>query len=115
MIRTLQTLAYAALLIPYYALAQNREQNTTTGPSFKRFVESTVVPLGDAVIYLLYLVAFLAFLVGVLRYFLAGANEESRQKGKQFIFWGLIGLVVLFGVWGILRFMLETLALGRSV
>ena len=38
--------------------------------------------------------------LGVYRYFILGAeNESEREKGKQFVLWGIIGFVVIVSVW----------------
>lgn len=77
--------------------------------SFKEIVDSTIIPLGDTVIALLYAMAFLFFLFGVFKFFFSQQSDEGRQKGKQFMLWGLIALTVLFAVWGIVRLLLGVL------
>lgn len=61
-----------------------------------------------AIVPLLYALAFILFLIGVVRYFFLG-GDEGREKGKAFMVWGLIGLVVIFSVWGIVNLLLGTL------
>ena len=39
----------------------------------------------------------------------AGGGEEGREKGKKTILYGLIGMVVLFGVWGLVNILLSIL------
>ncbi|HEX8591367.1 MAG TPA: hypothetical protein VF696_01275 [Candidatus Paceibacterota bacterium] len=82
---------------------------TYAAQTFKQIVDSFFVPLGDLVVALLYALAFLFFLFGIVRFSLAGKNAEAREKGKQVMLWGIIALVVLFGVWGIVRFLLSVL------
>jgi hypothetical protein len=86
-------------------------QQAHAARTFAQIVNDSIVPLGDLVITLLYGVATILFLSGVLRYFfLSGQGaEEARQKGKQHMFWGIIGLVVLFSVWGLVRILLNLL------
>lgn len=79
--------------------------------SFKEFVDKSLVPLGDLIVTLLYAVAFLLFLVGLVRYMFS-YNEEQRQKGKSFALWGIIGLVVLFSVWGLVKALVSVVASG---
>ncbi len=51
-----------------------------------------------------------AFVWGVIHYFILHGDEESkREEGKKFILWGIIGLVVLFSVWGFVNILLSTL------
>lgn len=76
--------------------------------SFKELVDTDVVRLGNSIISLLYALSFIVFLIGMVRLFFS-ANEESRQKGKSFALYGILGLVVLFAVWGFVRVMLGIL------
>jgi len=66
------------------------------------FVNGSLVPL-------FYALAFLMFLVGMVRYFFLEQGEEGREKGKNLMLWGLIGFVVMFSVWGIVRLLLTAL------
>ena len=46
--------------------------------------------------------AFLVFVWGVINYFfLQGADESKRAEGRQFILWGILGMALLFSVWGV--------------
>jgi len=45
---------------------------------------------------ILFAVAILAFVWGVIQFFIFGADEESkREKGRQFIIWGIVALAVM--------------------
>jgi succinate dehydrogenase/fumarate reductase cytochrome b subunit len=98
--RSLPVLVATAVLMPYPAHAAK---------TFNEIVNDSIVPLGDLIVTLLYAVAFLFFLFGIMRYFFASTNEEARAKGKQHMMWGVIGLVVLFSVWGLVRILLNVL------
>lgn len=89
----------AALFLPFFASAK----------TLKELVNEDIVPLGDTIISLFFALAFVFFLIGVARYFFSGQDEESRDKGKQFALWGLIGLVVMFSVWGFVKLLLSIL------
>jgi heme/copper-type cytochrome/quinol oxidase subunit 4 len=69
--------------------------------SIARLVDSAVIPL-------LYALAFILFLIGMVRFFFLG-GEEQRQKGRVFMLWAVIGFVVLFSVWSIVRLFLGIL------
>ena len=63
----------------------------------------------------IFALAFLAFIWGVVKYFfINGGDEKGREEGKQFILWGLLGLVVLFSVWGLVNLLLSTLGIAPS-
>ncbi len=55
--------------------------------------------------------AFFFFVWGVIRYFFLNNNgdEGKLKEGRDFIFWGIIGLVLIFSVWGLVHLALSTL------
>lgn len=61
----------------------------------------------------MFVVAFAYFLWGVLQYFLYQDSEDSRKIGKNHILWGLVGLLIMTGFWGIIQIIAGTL--GQSV
>ena len=79
--------------------------------TFKEIVNGPIVHLGDTLVYLIYGIAFLVFMFGMLKYFFgSGAKaEENRREGRQLMIWGIIVLVVMFAVWGIVRLFLGLL------
>ncbi|MFA6503070.1 MAG: hypothetical protein WCT45_02340 [Candidatus Paceibacterota bacterium] len=59
--------------------------------------------------------SFAAFVWGVVNYFfIHGAEEEKRNEGRQFILWSIVGLAVLFSVWGFVNILLSTLGIAPS-
>jgi hypothetical protein len=60
--------------------------------------------------------AFFIFVWGVLKYFFFNNHGDSKQleEGRAFVLWGLLGLVVLFSVWGFLNIVLSTLGIMPS-
>lgn len=76
--------------------------------TFADFTEKIVSLVDGAVIPLLYALAFIGFLIGMVRFLFLG-GEEGRKKGKEFMLWSIIGFVVLFGVWGFVRIFLAIL------
>lgn len=84
-----------------------------SGTSFSDLVYGQIIPFIDGyVIQFLYVLAFLFFIFGVARFFLISGSEENRQKGKQFIVWGLLGLVLLFSVWSVVKILTTALFPG---
>lgn len=56
----------------------------------------------------LFLIAFIIFLYGLVE-FLAKANDkDGRAVGKQHMLWGVIGFVIMLGVFGIINLLLRT-------
>lgn len=67
----------------------------------------------NPIIYLLFAVAFVFFFWGLVQV-VRGSKEggEDFQKGKQNILYGLIGFVIMFGVYGIINFVLGTFGIS---
>lgn len=64
------------------------------------------------VIPVIFALAFAAFVWGIVNhFFFHGGEENSREAGRNFILWGLVGMLVLFSVWGIVNILLSTLGI----
>ncbi|MDO8593342.1 MAG: hypothetical protein Q7R59_00340 [bacterium] len=60
----------------------------------------------------IFALAFLVFIWGIMNYFfLNGGDEAKRSEGRQFALWGILGMVVLFAVWGFINLLLSTLGI----
>jgi hypothetical protein len=71
--------------------------------------------LNTVVVPVIFAFAFAAFFWGVVNYFfLHGDEEGKREEGRKFILWGILGMVVLFSVWGFVNIMLSTLGIAPS-
>lgn len=97
-----RVLPFTLLVVPASAHAQASLKSFTA--DITTFVNTSVVPL-------LYAIAFLVFLIGMVRFFFI-EGEEARAKGKQLMLWGIIGFVVMFSVWGIVNLLLATIGVS---
>ena len=88
-------------------------------------VLSTSAKLGDllsyisciiarSVIPLIFALAVAMFLWGVVQ-FVIKDSEEAKDKGRQLMVWGIIGLTVMIGVWGLVGIVGRTFNLNTSV
>lgn len=57
---------------------------------------------------ILFSMAIVAFLYGVQKYILAGASEDKVKEGREMMIYGIIGLAVMFSVWGLVRLVAST-------
>lgn len=77
--------------------------------TFKQIVNDHIVTFVDtAIVPLLYILAFLFFLVGIVRYFFTG-GAENREVGRTYVIWSLIGMVIIFSVWSIVHLLLSAI------
>lgn len=85
--------------------------------TFKDFIGSgttgVIGAINTVVVPVIFALAFAAFVWGVVYYFIFHADEENkREEGRQFVLWGLVGMVVLFSVWGLVNILLSTLGIA---
>ena len=89
---------------------------STNGTNFQLLVSYVVCNIGQAVIPLLFGVAIVMFVWGIVNFFIIGAGEEAkREQGRQFMIWGIIALSVMIGVWGLVRIVGHTFNIDYAI
>ena len=78
---------------------------------FNAFVSRVVVQIINPIILLLSASAFVVFVWGVFEFVAHAGDATKRKTGREAIFWGLIGLVIIFGAYGIINIALGTFSL----
>jgi|SRR3990167_946223 len=68
----------------------------------------------NPLILLLFALAVVFFLFGMLRFFASGENDEKRTEGKRHMLWGLIGMTIMMGVFFVLNLLLGTIDIPKS-
>ncbi len=58
---------------------------------------------------ILFGVAMIYFLWGMVVFIWSSSNEEGRQKGKEHMMYGVLGLAIMLSVYGIMNFILATI------
>lgn len=81
----------------------------SVGTWFITFVNGVLVPV-------LFALAFIVFIWGAFTTFILGAtSEETKDKGKNLMLWGLIGFFVMISVWGLVNILTGTFSLNSAV
>ena len=78
---------------------------STTFDGFVTHVDDMIV---NPLILLLFALAIVYFLYGVLEFFLNQENEEKKTQSKSHMLWGIIGITIMLGVFAILNIILRT-------
>lgn len=73
-----------------------------------KFLGRVVTQVINPIILLLAASAFVVFLWGVFEFIAHAGDEAKRSEGKSAILWGLVGLVIIFGAYGIINLALGT-------
>ena len=99
--KIISLVGFGAALTPMLAFAAN-----TIGGMLV-----TILALVSAVLPVLISLAVVVFVWGVISYVI-GADEEAKKKGRDKIIYGLIGLVVIFAMWGLIAIIAQTFQIG---
>jgi cytochrome c biogenesis protein CcdA len=76
-----------------------------------QFLGKVVEQILNPIILLLTAVAFVVFVWGVFEFIRNAGDDTKRGEGKQAILWGIIGLVIIFGAYGIINLALGTFSI----
>ena len=70
----------------------------------------------NPVILLLFAVSFVYFIFGVIRFLSADAGDKgsNRIEAKNSIIWGIVGMLIMFSVFGIIRLVLDTFGINTN-
>lgn len=74
----------------------NLSQDGTAVGDVLKFVTCLIE---GAVIPLMFAIATATFIYGIVK-FIGQEKAEEKEKGRQFMLWGIIAFAVMFGVWG---------------
>jgi hypothetical protein len=98
----------AVLLVPAISFAQTLNNVSDVGQFIINTINNVLVPV-------LFAVAFIVFIWGAFQTFILGAsNEETKEKGKNLMIYGLIGFFVMVSVWGLVNILTGTFNFGNK-
>lgn len=100
----------ASYLLPALALAQPQQGNPN-----KVQVESIVTNitgLARLIITLLFVLAILVFVWGMVRLITAAGDAEKIKEARAFMWWGVIAMAVLASVFGLITFLQTYFGIG---
>lgn len=81
-------------------------------PVLDAFLGKVVVQIINPIILLLAATAFVAFLWGVFEFIAHAGDEGKRVEGRSAILWGVVGLVIIFGAYGLINLALGTFGIA---
>ena len=64
---------------------------------------------------LMFFVAFLIFIWGIVLFVAGAAEDKKREEGKKAMMYSLIGMFIMIAVYGIIRFVLNTFGISTDV
>lgn len=72
-------------------------------PKLADLINYATCLIGSSVVPLIFILAVAFFVWGVVQYVINADSEEARSKGRDFMIWGIIALVVMVSIWGIVQ------------
>ena len=55
--------------------------------------------------------AMVYFIYGLVEYLLSPENEEVRKRSKSHMLWGIVGMVIMVSVFGIMKLIQDTMSM----
>lgn len=83
--------------------------------NFSDLVSRTKSGILNPLVYFFISLAVVFFLWGVFKYIKSGDSEDEREKAKDFIVYGIIGIFVAISVWGFVNILKSTFDLETDV
>lgn len=78
-------------------------------PSVLVFVGKISTNILNPIIALLFALAVVFFLWGLLGYLWNPDNEEMREKGRGMMIWGIVGMFIMVTVFSIMRLLISSI------
>jgi len=72
--------------------------------TIKDLINKIIGQLVNPLIALLFGIALLYFLWGIVQYVIGSQGDEKKlAQGRQAMIWGIVGLVIMLSAWGIVK------------
>lgn len=107
----------ALLALPVLVSAQGFADGEVNGGPLGSFVTSVTTFANDTLVPLVMTLAFLFFVWGMFKFFIAGGdNEEEREKGKNLMIYATLGFVMIVIIYGLVNFLASSIGLeGETI
>lgn len=102
--------------LPLVAFAQNTPGDCALpdNPKLQNLFDFVSCVVNNSIIPLIFTLAVAFFIYGVVQFMLNDSNEEKREKGKQYMVWGIIALTVMVSVWGLVKIVGDTVGVDTG-
>ncbi len=68
----------------------------------------------NPIISLMFAISFAYFIYGGVKFLSLDVGDKERKDAQMAIFWGIVGMVIMFSVYGIINFVLGTFGIDKS-
>lgn len=73
-----------------------------------RLLNNIITVVVNPVILLLFALALLIFVWGIVEFINSQTADAKRKEGQKKIIWSLVGMLIMFSAYGIIRLILNT-------
>ncbi|MFA6177612.1 MAG: hypothetical protein WC694_01825 [Candidatus Paceibacterota bacterium] len=106
----------APTLEPLVSTVNSTSCSLAGNPKFQDVLCYITKIISDSIIPLIFALATIMFIWGVVQFFIINADEEAkREQGKEFMIWGIVALAVMLSVWGLVGILGSTFDLNTSI
>ena len=78
--------------------------------TFASVIDPVIANILDPLIMLMFAVAVVVFVWGVVEMFIHGDDAAARQKGQWHMLGGIVGIFIMVSAWGIIYFISNTIS-----
>lgn len=82
----------------------------TAEASVKTLMNSVSKVIINPLIVLIFSLAVVYFIYGLVRYLVSPDNEEVRKSSKSNMLWGLVGIFIMISVYAIINMIINTIS-----
>ena len=70
----------------------------------------------NPIIVLLFALAFAYFIFGIVKFLSSNSDDKggTRIEARNSILWGIVGMVIMFSVFGVINFVLATFGISHN-
>jgi len=87
---------------------------TNPPPKLQNLLNYATCIINNSVIPLIFALAVVMFIWGVVQFVINSAEEAKKEKGRQFMIWGIIALAVMVSVWGLVSILGNTFGIDAG-
>ena len=84
--------------------------NTAYAADAASIIGNIKIQIVNPILAVMFGLAFVMFLYGMLEFIQGGANEKSVETGKKHMIYGILGLVIMIGANGIVEMITKTIS-----
>lgn len=106
-------IAFVSILLPSFAIAQTLALGNGSS-TFRDFIINDVIGTIAVLIPILIALAFVVFFWGLSKFILHSDNKNDIDKGRNYMFWGIIVLFILVSFRAIISYVVTDLGFSAG-